>query len=432
MSLVQRRQNFLPESVKYTEPGEEGCGLYPLHNGFDQTGKYYTEYSGPDGEIDAEKEPIFYVYSFNSVRKEFDVMSIKFPIRKTQFRRFRSPYHAKTTRWFILERIERCKLIVRSGVLRSFFNEPSRSQIKTTFDQAEDSRVEISCADINEPISYTEINSSPDILLIVCKDKSRNFYKKSSLDKYRNGVVVHLIKFNDERLTLFKEISLPNSGHFDLGFDFHSERILGLSNKDLTCFDFSGIQIGQTINLSGLSAEVPTEQSNFEIWQLWNSIFACLWTTRETGGDRLDFVKICRITVTNEIVVLKTIMPSSKVFLYKSIQVFDKCFLVGGSRLDEDEPNSEMAYLCDVDTGEEYFIPNITTEYNDLWQFNWNLGEMAFRKGWIEMKLCITKLPNVFDNSLKHVSRLACLKTFHDDFLKQKLPKCLQRYCGII
>ena len=225
---------------------------------------------------------------------------------------------------------------------------------------------------------------------------------------------------------------MPNSGHFDLGFDFHSERILGLSNKDLTCFDFSGIQIGQTINLSGLSAEVPTEQSNFEIWQLWNSIFACLWTTRDTGGDRLDFVKICRITVTNEIVVLKTIMPSSKVFLYKSIQVFDKCFLVGGSRLDEDEPNSEMAYLCDVDTGEEYFIPNITTEYNDLWQFNWNLGEMAFRKGWIEMKLCITKLPNVFDNSLKHVSRLACLKTFHDDFLKQKLPKCLQRYCGII
>ena len=175
---------------------------------------------------------------------------------------------------------------------------------------------------------------------------------------------------------------------------------------------------------------MPTEESSFKIWQLLSS-FAYLWTTRDSAGNKLDLVIILRITMANESIVLKTIKPSRKVFLYKSIQVFDKCFLAGSSKLDEND--SEILYLCEVDSGEEHFIPNITsTSGYKLRHINSCFGQMAFRKRGPDMKSCITKLPNIFGSSLKHYSRLACLKNFHENYLKQKLPKCLQRYCGII
>ena len=49
-------------------------------------------------------------------------------------------------------------------------------------------------------------------------------------------------------------------------------------------------------------------------------------------------------------------------------------------------------------------------------------------------QLCFVKVTSPFDHleiSLKHMARMACLKSFSDDFLKNNLPKCLREYLGL-
>eukprot|EP00111_Clytia_hemisphaerica_P009168 TCONS_00026952-protein len=65
---------------------------------------------------------------------------------------------------------------------------------------------------------------------------------------------------------------------------------------------------------------------------------------------------------------------------------------------------------------------------------NWDLSEIAVWTSTPERQkkhLKIVKLPS-HDITLKHFARLACLKSFGEEYLNERLPVCLQRYLGIL
>ena len=64
---------------------------------------------------------------------------------------------------------------------------------------------------------------------------------------------------------------------------------------------------------------------------------------------------------------------------------------------------------------------------------NWNKEEIGFQDfidGLATFRFMKIQLPGY--DTLKHITRIACLKCFESNYLKDNLPNCLQRYLGIV
>ena len=80
-----------------------------------------------------------------------------------------------------------------------------------------------------------------------------------------------------------------------------------------------------------------------------------------------------------------------------------------------------------------------TAKLLQLFSFNWSLEELAvvvgkdagYRVDYFT-KILKTGSFNRSGASLKQRARLACLKHFEEQYLHEKLPKCLKQYLGIL
>uniref|UniRef100_A0A7M5UUU7 Uncharacterized protein n=1 Tax=Clytia hemisphaerica TaxID=252671 RepID=A0A7M5UUU7_9CNID len=455
MSLVNRRQSFLPSSMDRCLESDDMWGdiQKPLftdckNKGFDFTGKYFTMYFSPsDGYIDRRKgNPEIYIFSVDQESQILQVSLIRFPVSREAENYFNnrtlhgSIYDPTFVRFTTIQKFSSSCIRIQSGCIKNELDHCIAGKITST------SMIKINDSDIElfypglEKVVYLKIQST----------KSHGRFLIIGVQTEEFSFVFDLIRFNETKMWNFKRVSLENSDfnpekYFAVSLDLISDMfyiydgsrqfLYGydfLGNKCLEVSIFSEDELNKSTDLpSRLDQRVHTKRT---IKHLHDSVFV-LVQEKERAINEKGYYKIVKIDIENGgFIELQTVpYPDEQIVLFPS-QCFDQIWSPGWQDVISDEGQITFGKILfySFESRRLCHLYDCLTTFQ-LIEFNWALQEMALvfsyqSKTWIEF----VKLPNVLGNSLKHFSRLACLKTFHEDYLKEKLPKCLQRFCGII
>ena len=442
--LAQQRQRFLPPSFtgkRCIEPRNMWGNVrtpseHCLIKGFDSTGKYYTTYAGPGDSFDVNKQksPKAYVYSFNDETQQLQVMMIELPSWYPHYLDHCTPYCPVYNRWFLIlksarsEGIDNQPLLLRSGGLKHLFGAPAKTVIHTTFQETEDNLLELVYP------TFQKLEHSQ-----LLKTKEYGHLLVLSVRTGDSEFVVDLVSYNENTLTFIKHITIhsapPNVRYHgkSFSFDFNTERFFiqddsYYNDYYLYAYDFTGHQF-----LSEQLKYEMNESPNFGILHHSNSNFMVILENRDTDIKTLVFFYIHSL---NEVVYSpKTVISKHQSLIFEDLVTgFGKEFITG-SYIEYSEfgiPKNKI-YFYDLEAKKEHILHDCKAENNGS-SFNWDLTEVAFvARHKSKMKFQIVRLPSFFEeNTLKEKARMFCLRNFTEGYLRQQnLPKSLSRYMGL-
>uniref|UniRef100_A0A7M5XI77 Uncharacterized protein n=1 Tax=Clytia hemisphaerica TaxID=252671 RepID=A0A7M5XI77_9CNID len=168
--------------------------------------------------------------------------------------------------------------------------------------------------------------------------------------------------------------------------------------------------------------------------------FDLIYSDVVVNSCQIEFVKCYENGGNDYLVVMKQI-EENKYYMIDIIQFDEECvnqyqripsieFLKSEWEFPELFLDTENIYTAKKTLTHKSDFP-----YRDV-RFNWNVQEMVFlqRTRYEQpLKLQIVKISAFLDHdSLKHRARLACLTWYNKEYLINHLPKCLQKYLGIV
>uniref|UniRef100_A0A7M5XKK9 Uncharacterized protein n=1 Tax=Clytia hemisphaerica TaxID=252671 RepID=A0A7M5XKK9_9CNID len=314
---------------------------------------------------------------------------------------------------------------VYSGCLRSIFEVKEATKSTHSYEDTEDCSFDLIYSDV--------VVNSCQIEFVKCYENGGNDYlvvmKQIEENKY---YMIDIIQFDEECVNQYQRIPsiefLKSEWEFpELFLDTESKRLFLFRFDDclLAGFDFEGRQVFSH-NFVGDFFK--------PLIHLYRSTFMAIWDC--DGANTELELELFTIDNDNKVVIVKSIQLTHLFPFTVSdrviVKCFDKYFLLGKSKESERE---QSVYLLDIYTAKKTLTHKSDFPYRDV-RFNWNVQEMVFlqRTRYEQpLKLQIVKISAFLDHdSLKHRARLACLTWYNKEYLINHLPKCLQKYLGIV
>ena len=413
--------------------------------GFDSSGRYFTYMFSPDGiasppwSINVEVT----VHQFSDSTKELTCKSLQVSLAaKIESRTWYYPfYDAATTRWFLFEKDPEKEskglrryfsdqsntyrtLSIHTGCLKQLFGQLSNTELKTTFEETEDSTIKLTYLApdfrIISPKVMQEHNFSDGYLILVVLE--HYFEHRYSID---------IIKFDAKKAFHFKRIKniSPSTGLFSvygcktyLNLDLNMVLVMDWYNSSLFALDFNG-------NEYFLHNFTDSEHGRLmKFGQLKGSVFYLLYGDEELEEQDIQIVNVTEngLELKHE-VHLDTYSEKTRIKRF-----FDEYFIL--ELLKDPFGSGVIGFnLLDIKSGdvlmsfEDDDLDDL--EFDDV-SFNWDKQEIVFEiKDFDPYHVKRMVLPTT-NHSLKHQARLACLRVCNDEYLKNNLPGCLQKYLG--
>uniref|UniRef100_A0A7M5WJM7 Uncharacterized protein n=1 Tax=Clytia hemisphaerica TaxID=252671 RepID=A0A7M5WJM7_9CNID len=461
--LANQKQSFLPSILKEVERREEAnleknlkwWRLYSdwRFHGFDSTNRYYTA-------LDEQKSD----YPF------FDIAVLYYDDNESKVKRLSvtlcmeiSPqedgllYDHESCRWFNIETIwdiEGFQTTLYSGTVGHLFPEvtsPTYSeQISVSTREVNDQNKLVDFP-LDLTLLYSAIKKSQSIgdVLLLCFDEESGY----------DNIYVSLIKFDEQGITLYKSITIPIGEHqvsfsdHSIGLDWHDEHVdpnifldfeaeriyftgHGGPRDDydchltlLSCFDFSGKHL-----FSFTVGDDKTKSESFSFFtQVHGSVFVSVTSHKMVQLLKVTEKGILTMKESQLYINVEFNVNYTNYRAYRLMKQFERYLLCVGitTRNERYEAKSTSYFVFDISNGEKVY--HCVLDGPRVWKlvFNKDMSELMYRSSDIHGIFNFRKSTLIDGTSLKHKARLACLKSFTDEYLSSKLPKHLLQYLGI-
>eukprot|EP00111_Clytia_hemisphaerica_P010814 TCONS_00031626-protein len=389
---------------------------------FDSTGQFYSCRSETTRDFFEPVKYCVFAYHHNG---DTDLQFSKIQmIKEMASEEFSEVYDPHTTRWFLIT--TNYSPLAEVGMINMLYSGCLRNHFWN------------SCS-IDMTGEENNIFTLRNDILVKNIDTKR-IGNKNFLAVLDSDDVIELFSYDEIEVSTFKRIRigehaashLPAFKMQSFFFDLKSEvayflyRLNEENTHALNTYPFSG----EEWSICHLWEHDADQRCEYDVHHIKDSLFL----TVEVKSKKVTIFKV----VKNEKILLNEFIlntPGSSYIDYKTMQLFDKFYL------HVESTRRRVSQFIDLLSGKKI----LECWYDYYVQFvgiNWNMSEMALmpteESKWIygeddeeDEEEVVFKSIGYHDISLKHFSRLACLKSFGGSYLNQHLPIALTKYLGL-
>ena len=243
---------------------------------------------------------------------------------------------------------------------------------------------------------------------------------------------LELIQYNDREISylkrlIFGQTRITPSDRSDIYFNRAAEIVYLLINyeggqKEVSAYDFDGNELFKhDLDSTGIVDHIENN-----LFLNWDRGIVKVFNVTKSGTTTLWEFQIIDLNLEIEVISYNLIKGLESVY-FESIN--------------HDISESDEVHhvkLFDVYSGKKIYDQNeqpLTRFYSKsvmTYDYNWHMGEVATKESLGNNRIIKIETIDTHNGiNLKHLARLACMKSLSVEYMSERLPKCLHRHVGI-